>query len=147
MKKLLFILLLILSTSVFATTRSDAVRIYKKITSANGFVVYPDLKFSNSNQINARTDMFYITINRGMLNATNIDELALVIGHELAHSKLWHLKSTHQNEYAADRLGWFFASKAGYNVCRGKNLFKKFPQRGSTTHPHPKDRYNRLPRC
>jgi predicted Zn-dependent protease len=82
-----------------------------------------------------------------MLNITNKDELALVLGHELAHYKLGHHGSNHRNEYAADALGYQYAAKAGYNVCRGKNIFKKFRKGGSATHPDPRDRIKHLPRC
>lgn len=109
--------------------------------------IYPHLKFSDDPTINAHSGQQNITVNQGTLNATNVDELAFVLGHELAHSKLFHTGSTHKNEYAADKLGYFYASKAGYNMCNGVKLFKKFPQRATDTHPSPKDRVDRLPRC
>lgn len=138
----------ILNINCFAaTTKQQAESIYKKIIQSNGFWIYPKLNFSNSREMNASSGTIYITINQGMLDNTNVDELALVIGHELGHWKLHHRSSTPSNELEADKAGWIYGSAAGYNMCRGKNIFKKFKQRASKTHPHPKDRYRSLPKC
>lgn len=147
MRILVALALLGLSTFASASTAVEATAIYNNIIRATGMFFYPKLKFSNSKEVNAYQSGSTITINQGMLNITNKDELALVIGHELAHYKLGHHNSNHRNEYAADALGYQYAAKAGYNVCRGKNLFKKFRKGASNTHPDPRDRINRLPRC
>jgi len=144
---LALVLSVLVNVSFASVSKSQAIGIYNRILKANNIWTCPKLTFSKSNQINAQVAGYVMTINQGMLDATNIDELALVIGHELGHFKLWHVTSKPGNEYAADARGWVYAHTAGYNMCKAKELFKKFPQEYSKTHPHPKDRYNRLPRC
>lgn len=145
-RSLLIVLTLIISFNTFAaTTKAQAVQIYYNIIKANNFWIYPQLRFSNSKEMNASADMRYITINQGMLDKTNVSELALVIGHEFGHFKLLHMRSTPSNEFAADKRGYYYASKAGYNAHKGKQVFKKFKQRYSKTHPHPRDRFRVLP--
>lgn len=128
-----------------ATTKQQAIEIFRHIVSSNKMVLHPLLRFSNSKDINASCDIIVITINQGMLDNSNIDELALVIGHELGHFYLHHYRSTPSNEFAADKQGCYYANKAGYSCHKGKEIFKKFRQVYSKTHPHPKDRYRRLP--
>ena len=148
MKYIIAIVLLFTCNMVCAAvTKADAKAVYAKITSENNIWVHPRLKFSNDNRINASSTLQYITINQGMLDNTDINELAFILGHELAHAKLLHFGSSHKNEYAADKLGYYYGQKAGYNMCAAMKIFKKFGQRTSKTHPHPKDRVNRLPKC
>jgi len=147
MKIFAAVFLLMFSGFASATTKADAIQIYNKIVKASGMTRYPQLKFSSDKEINASATSYAITINQGMLNATNRNELALVIGHELGHYKLRHRTSTPSNEYSADALGWNYGVKAGYNMCSARSLFKKFKQYASKTHPHPKDRAKRLPKC
>lgn len=65
----------------------------------------------------------------------NDDEKALVIGHEIAHGILHHTDIafdmfvtswSNENELMADNLGAVWAHKAGYDVCKGREVFKKF---------------------
>lgn len=145
-KRLLLVVVLLTSLNAFAvTTKQQAIQIYNNIIRANHFWNYPKLRFSSSKEMNASASRMYITINQGMLDKTNLSELALVIGHELGHFKLRHNGSTPRNELEADKRGYEYASKAGYDAHKGKNVFKKFKQRRSNTHPHPKDRYKALP--
>ena len=46
------------------------------------------------------------------------DELAVVLGHELAHLILSHtnVRTTHKNEANADYLGVYLAARAGFEV-------------------------------
>ena len=147
MRYVIVLVLLTLSGFASASTKAETVAVYNTLLLANGMYFYPKLKFSNSKEVNAYQSGNTIVVYQGILNITNRDEIALVLGHELAHYKLHHRQSNWPNEYAADRLGWKYASKAGYNMCRGKNLFKKFRKGASSDHPDPIDRYNRLPRC
>lgn len=140
MKKYLFIFLLLSPLYSWAVSFSEAEKIYHNILAQNGIRIGPKLIFSNSNEVNASASVLWITVNKGMLNITNRNEIALVLGHELAHWKLGHGGSSHTNEYAADRLGFYYASKAGYNACSGIKVFNKFKQSESSTHPHPQKR-------
>lgn len=140
------VLILLTSFNTFAaTTKAQAIKIFNKIVAANHMTSHPGLLFSNSKDLNAYCGTSYIVINQGALDRTNVNELALIIGHELGHYKLRHPRSTPQNEYDADWNGYIYASKAGYNAHRGKQVFKKFYQGYSKTHPHPKDRFRVLP--
>ncbi len=140
------LLLISIAFNTFAaTTKAQAIKIFNKIVEANHMVVHPKLVFSNDKEVNAYCYTNYIIVNRGMLDVTNINELALVLGHELGHYKLHHTISTPANEFAADKKGYYYAVKAGYDAHKGKELFKKFKQQGSDTHPNPRDRYRALP--
>lgn len=152
MKQLILILTLlsfsIISVPSYASTSKDqAITIFLNIVKANGFSDYPSLIFSDSPEMNAHMSGSVMTINQGMLDRTTVSELALVIGHELGHYKLGHSSSTPSNELAADRAGWDYASNAGYNVCKGKDLFKKLGKKASKTHPGGDERFDKLPKC
>lgn len=62
----------------------------------------------------------------------NEDELAGVIGHEMAHG-------IHRNEMKADILGLEYAEKAGYNRCKAAQLMKSYG--ASKDHPDGMIRY------
>lgn len=146
MMKFILIFLLICSNS-YATTRQQAIAIYNNIIQANRIANPPKLLFSPDPSMNAMGNGKDITLFQGMLNNTNKDELAWDLGHELAHILLGHRASTHANEYAADKLGWELAKKAGYNMCRGKKIFYKLYQGTSESHPTAKSRLKALPSC
>jgi len=140
-----WLLLLIISFDTFAATKAQAIEIFNKIVQANHMTSHPGLLFSNSRDLNAHCGTSYVVINQGALDKTNVNELALIIGHELGHYKLRHLRSVPQNEFDADWNGYYYATKAGYNAHKGKQVFKKFRQKSSASHPHPMERYKKLP--
>ena len=85
----------------------------------------------------------------------NDDELALVIGHELAHITLSHVYGVEgtsedvirHHEGLADKLGAFYMMKAGYDVCHGKEFFHTLKGLGAGeggSHPMHDWRYNQL---
>lgn len=85
--------------------------------------------------VNAFTTGQGIYVTYVLDNVLNDDEKALVIGHEIAHGILHHTDSSFQlfvdsysneNELMADNLGATWAHKAGYDVCKGREVFKKF---------------------
>lgn len=112
-----------------------AIQIYQKILKANN-MSGPQINFEYNSDVNAHAGWGGIYINTGMLaDVHNDSEMALVIGHELAHYKLHHMRSTPMNEYAADQQGAYYMSKAGYNICTGAKLIKRFHAPDSATHP------------
>lgn len=123
----------------------DVHGMYRNMVRANGFIFYPQLVIKNDPEVNAYNKGPVIVVNTGMLKAVrNKHELAMVLGHELAHGKLWHLGSSYAKEFAADKLGVDYMVKAGYNRCVGTKLLKRF--KGGDTHPSGSERYKRV-RC
>lgn len=85
------------------------------------------------------------------------DEKAVVLGHEIAHVILHHTDSAYdmfvtgwsnENELMADNVGASWADKAGYNVCKGREVFLKFYLWGGNSlnaeHPPNTLRYENL---
>jgi beta-barrel assembly-enhancing protease len=100
--------------------------------------------------INAQADGRYVQLNAKMLEfVASDDELATIIGHELAHNILRHraLKTpSKQAEYAADRLGVWLMARAGYDVEAVVPFWTRFEKRTNAgifadgTHPSSKKR-------
>ena len=124
-----------------------------------------DLRLSNSTAINAFADGRNILVTTGMMDfAKSDDELALIVGHELAHNTMGHIRKSITNyivsfggtrytrpfESEADYVGLYYLTRAGYSP-RG---VEDFWQRLSTvapkginrakTHPTFPDRFLRI---
>jgi predicted Zn-dependent protease len=95
------------------------------------------LEIVDSPIINAYNDGNKIVIYTGLINSTKSwDEVALVLGHEIAHGNLWHLRMLNAWPVAqtdaevsvleanADKMGAVYMMKAGYDVCKGREWFK-----------------------
>jgi len=107
---------------------------------------------------NAYNDGTKVVIYRGLINhAKTWDEIAMVLGHEVAHGMLWHLKMPLDQltddqvsvlEANADKMGAFYMMKAGYNVCEGRQLFKYWKEQNGNAlgqnHPDYSYRYDEL---
>ena len=135
------------SNSFAAVSKKTAVNIYYKIVKANKFWIYPKIRFTPSNKVNAYANATGIYINRGMLRfARNNHELAIVIGHELAHYRGADrgFNYSHSREFRADYYGKLYARKAGFNVCRGVYIIKRLNTSATPSHPSSKLRFNRL---
>lgn len=136
LKRVLFTILLIITGDASAMSMQHTSQIYNRIVQSNGFRIAPRLIEDSSNDINASSGGFRIIVNNGMLKFLNDDnQMALVLGHELAHYKLGHSHSSISNEYAADHLGAIFMQRAGYNKCQGAIFFKRLPYGDSVDHP------------
>lgn len=100
--------------------------------------------------INAGADGFYVQINARMIEfVQSDDELAVVIGHELAHNILRHkaLKTpSKQAEYEADAFGARLMAQAGYDLNAVLPFWTRFEDRTNAgifadgTHPPKKKR-------
>lgn len=95
--------------------------------------------------VNAHVDGETIIITTGLLRfVENDDELAAVIGHELAHRILGHRRSRlRSRERAADYLGVYLAARAGYDPAAAANFVRRLAaehpelisERASPAHP------------
>jgi beta-barrel assembly-enhancing protease len=100
--------------------------------------------------INAGADGQYVQINSRMLDfVQSDDELAVIVGHELAHNIRRHkaLKTkSKQAEYEADALGAWLVARAGYDVNAILKFWTRFEDRTNAgifadgTHPPKKKR-------
>jgi beta-barrel assembly-enhancing protease len=100
--------------------------------------------------INAGADGQYVQINSRMLDfVQSDDELAVVVGHELAHNIRRHkaLRTpSKQAEYEADALGAWLVARAGYDVKAILPFWTRFEDRTNAgifadgTHPPKKKR-------
>ena len=116
------------------------------------------LVIDDSSEVNAYNDGNKIVIYRGLIDsAESWDEIALVLGHEIAHGMLWHLKMLNEGqdssevsvmEANADKLGAVYMMKAGYDVCKGRELFKQWKEKNGNAlgqdHPDFSYRYDEL---
>ena len=145
MRRFSVVFLFLFSVVANAATFSEAQNIYNKIIIDNN-IQGPRLVLSSSNEVNADETDQRISINKGMLRfVRNSSELALVLGHELAHFTLHHQSSTIAHEFAADYQGAIYSGHAGYSVCTGAQIFKRFPPTGpNSDHPANADRIKHL---
>ncbi len=112
------------------------------------------LKFSGA--VNAYATGKTITVTTGMMDfVKNDDELALVVGHELAHNTLRHVRKSIQNmllsgfatrytrpfEAEADYVGLYYMARAGYSLDEvdlfWRRLGTKHPKSIVTAKTHP----------
>lgn len=107
---------------------------------------------------NAYNDGTKIVIYRGLINqAGSWDEIALVLSHEVAHGMLGHLKLPLQDltdnevsvlEANADKMGALYMIKSGYNICKGRELFRYWKEQNGNSlgqnHPDYSYRYDEL---
>lgn len=99
-----------------------------------------DVQVEPSLAINARAGKAVIAMDWGLVHYTeNEEELAILIGHELAHvisynadASIWNraLDATpmglFRREGAADRLGLYLAARAGYDVSGAATFWRRF---------------------
>ncbi len=123
------------------------------------------LRLSQSGAINAYADGRNIIITTGMMNFVESDaELALIIGHELAHNTMGHIRKIVSNrilsglatrytrpfESEADYVGLYYAKRAGYDIDAVEEFWRRLAKvnpKGvgrAKSHPTFPDRYLRL---
>ena len=122
---------------------------------------YP-VELEDSGLLNAHADSRKLSISRPMVDlADNDDQLALVLGHELAHLVLGHTVQSfgdrvtrafdagHEknDERQADYVGLYLAVRAGYDADRGIALWRRMGAavpviiHGDQVHPGTAERY------
>lgn len=91
----------------------------------------PHIQIVNDATVNAYTTKDGIFVYQGIIDVlNNIDELALVVGHELSHYLLGHVTRkalstvglTRRQEMQADKYGAILMMLAGYDLCKGRNM-------------------------
>ena len=118
-------------------TDAEVRAIYARIVASTGQTqdAVP-LEILNDPTINAYTDGDTVYIYRGIINyAADDDEIALILGHEVAHNMLRHTKfdqfhvstlEVSESEANADKMGAFYMMRAGYDICTARNIWKRF---------------------
>ena len=107
--------------------------------------------------MNAYNDGKKVVIYMGLVDSVDSwDEIALVLGHEVAHGMLGHLdklNTTNADEESvleanADKMGAFYMMKAGYDICKGRELYKTWKNNNGNyiglDHPDYSYRYDEL---
>ncbi len=90
-----------------------------------------------SREMNSWADDHYATITTAMSRyAAKDEDLALIVGHELAHLFLGHQELLHrrparpglvlQSERDADYLGLYLAARAGFDISRAVDFWRRF---------------------
>lgn len=144
-----FILGMLLCTTSWANVSiNDANNIFNRLKSISGIPQYVSLHIRQSEEINAGSNMYNVYINTGMLKfLKNQNELALILGHELAHilNQSYNKGGSYSDELGADSLGAWLMQKGGYNKCEAIQLWKRMPRLAPDgIHPSNKERYGRL---
>lgn len=115
---------------------------------------------------NAYNDGKKVVLYTGFINKHHWDEIALVIGHEIAHGMLGHLNEhdpvpdkdsifemgtngfSSVLEANADKMGAVYMMKAGYDICKGREIYKTWQKEKGNfigmTHPNYSYRYDEL---
>lgn len=117
----------------------------------------PSLEVVDSEQVNAYATQKGFVIFKGMLAKLETDdELAMVLGHEMAHYLLGHVFGSEYPttaeirimEMQADKYGAFLMQRAGYDICKGRELMavllKNYGDGMDWDHPDFAFRYNQL---
>lgn len=115
------------------------------------------LVIDDSDIDNAYNDGTKIVIFRGLINKCNSwDEIALILGHEIAHGTLRHVYfggfndpyEANTAEADADKMGAFYMMAIGYDVCKGREVYNRWLQEKGDyiggSHPTYSYRYNAL---
>ena len=123
------------------------------------------LRLKQSSDVNAYADGRNITVTTGMMGfVENDEELALIIGHELAHNTMGHIRKVIVNlilsglatrytrpfESEADYVGLYYARRAGYEIDGVEDFWRRLAKAEprnvgrAKSHPTFPSRYLRL---
>ncbi len=140
------------NADVFKNTKID----YDRIVKVNKIKNAPKLQYllKDLDPYDASYDCppNKIYLNLAMLQfVRSRSEMAIVVGHELAHAVYHHcgdysknVKDNWRTELMADKLGMLMAKRAGFNVCKGVKVLQAFHMPDSGTHPSSNYRYKLL---
>lgn len=115
------------------TSAERVQRIYNKIIIGTGLrPMIPPIMVLKLPIINAYNTNELIVVYQGIIDACeNDDQLALIIGHEIAHTTLMHfdLMNGDKNyqeilESQADKMGAYYIMRSGYDVCKAREFWK-----------------------
>ena len=143
MKFLLGVVLFLVSVSGPAqSSNQDIYRIANQILKANHLSPLKKLLIINSTEYNAMyVGNNTVVIYTGLLkNIPNKEQLAFVIAHEIGHRDRHDTRSTYKSELAADKLGFKYIQKAGFNMCKGAEFLRNLSG-DANTHPDGKIRF------
>lgn len=101
-----------------------------------------------SSRMEANADGRVVTVTTALVRyAASDDDLALVVGHEMAHNVLRHAENRRggqrARERAADRVGLYLTARAGYDISGADAFWRRFgddnwrARLGVLTHPSP----------
>ena len=130
---------------------------------ANVQCAYP-ARLKMSSAINAYANGKAIIVTAGMMDFASDDELAMIIGHELAHNEMGHIRKIITNyalsfgatryarpfESEADYVGLYYTARAGFDLENIEDIWRRLaktsarPIARAKTHPTFPDRYVRL---
>jgi len=123
------------------------------------------LRLKQSADVNAYADGRNITVTTGMMAfVENDEELALIVGHELAHNTMGHIRKiignlilsglatryTRPFESEADYVGLYYSRRAGFSIDGVEDFWRRLAKSAprnvgrAKTHPTFPDRYLRL---
>lgn len=134
-------------------TDEQVIEVYHKLIVVTGQTQNAlPFKIQNSPVVNAFNDGQMIVMFRGIIDDTkNLDEIALILGHEIAHGMLQHLGKLNSEdpreiavlEANADKYGAILMMRAGYDVCKARDLFKRWSHAwgNSLNGDHPANSY------
>ncbi len=124
---------------------------------------YP-ITLSYSPAVNAYATGRAIRVTTGMMEFADDDELAVIIGHELAHNTEGHIvkivtsriaglgtgRFSRVYESEADYVGLYYAQRAGFDITKAPNIWRRIGLMSvksmgeSKSHPTTPERYVRL---
>ncbi len=142
-------------------SNAHIIDIYEKLAANSGQQDIPPLIILDSPEVNAWTNGTTVNFTTGILAVMeNDDEIALVLAHEMAHAinhdpeRVDQEVTPNNTEAHADKMGAYIMMRAGFDECKGKEIFKVFKKLFGDTadpvgHPDFAYRYDQLdlPMC
>jgi len=123
-------------------SKSTTIRIFKDLIAKN-HLHKANLYLEEDDDINGHALGHRITITSATLRELNEDQMAFLLGHELAHSQFNDSQSQPKGtsqEDRADRYGAMYAHRLGYSHCKMASffllLYRRYGNVGGGNDPH-----------